>query len=309
MWKNKGNYKNIKDVFEVYQIKGRNIDLLLNRLAKKGIAINNAKKISQNSLIIHIKIGDVEKFFAIINEMCYTKRKIKTIGKGYPLLFLLRNMGLTIGAIVFMLLSVFVNDIIFSFSFTGSGSVYSNQVEQYLYHNGIKPFAKFSWFDLSELADDIIQNNPQILFAQCEKRGNRLNIQLICKEQDKHILGNSEKLISNVKGIIEDIKVYRGTAVVSVGDRVEEGSILVDGYVIIKEQEVKVNVIASASIKVEFNYTYVSEKDNEEEMASLQAQFHCDREDCEVQKIDKTFQNGKYIYKVNITYSSIVWTG
>ena len=43
---------------------------------------------------------------AIWKEMCYTISVIKESGMAYPLLYLYRNAGIIIGAIIFMFLTV-----------------------------------------------------------------------------------------------------------------------------------------------------------------------------------------------------------
>ena len=59
-------------------------------------------------------------------------------------------------------------------------------------------------------------------------------------------------------GTIEKINVYRGTALVKKGDYVKKGDLLVDGYMTIKEQVVKINVLASLSIIAEEQFVYFS---------------------------------------------------
>ena len=310
MRKNKNTINNINEVYEVFEIKGLNLDRLVNKLYKNGISLFDVKKISHKKLNIRIKKRDSKKFFAITKEMCYTYRKIKTVGKGYPIFYFIKNVGVSLGIALFIALSVFFNDVIFAFSFSGNGSVYQNKVIEYLNLCGIKEFSRFSSIDLSSLSDGIVENNSNILFAQCTKKGNRLNIELIKKEQDKEIVGGqSESLVSNCEGILQDIKVYRGTAVKNIGDKISVGDVIVDGYVVIKDKQVKTNVIATAYVKVLENFTYTSYLDNDNKNAILQATLLCENDDCVVESVDKYEKEGKYIYQVTISYITVIWTG
>ncbi len=309
MRKNTNTINNIKEVYEVYEIKGLNLDRLVDKLYKNGITLYDVNKISNKKMNIRIKKAQTQKFFAITKEMCYTKRKIKTMGKGYPIFYLIKNLGVTIGIVLFIALSIFFNDVIFSFSFSGSGSIYQNNVIEYLNLCGIKEFSRFSSIDLSSLSDAIVKNNANVLFAQCSKKGNRLHVELIKKEQDIQISGQSKSLVSNCEGILQEVKVYRGTAVKNVGDKVSVGDVIVDGYATIKDKIVETNVIATAYVKVFENFTYTSYLDNDSEKAIEYARLLCENQDCIVENLVKIDQNGKYIYQVTISYVVVIWTG
>ena len=106
---------------------------------------------------LSIEYSENEKFFAIIREMCYNVKKIREYGKHYPFLYLKRKLGLAIGALVFLGGLVYSSDVVFSIDYSGSGSIYSREVGEYLQSVGVGRFSRFSSIDLDALGDGIFR--------------------------------------------------------------------------------------------------------------------------------------------------------
>ena len=103
--------------------------------------------------------------------------------------------------------------------------------------------------------------------------------------------------------------MYRGTAIVSVGSSVKAGDLLVDGIAVIKEQTVKINLLASITISCSATQEYRSEVEGEEEKAILFVeQNFADREI--VSSTVKTEKiNGEYVYSVTVCYKRVLCAG
>ena len=310
MRKNKVGGKVLSKVFAVYEIRGLNLDYFINTVRNKGIDLYDVKKIDNKRMIVSVSLWKSKKFFAIAKELCYNIKKLREKGRFFPLVSAVRSFGLIIGAIIFCCFSIVTDDLLFDFTFTGSGSVYSNQVKEYLYSNGVKPMVRFSSLDLQRLEDGILASSDRLSFASCQKRGNRLIVNLVLsKEQVKTQDGNIYSLASDCDGVIESIKVYRGTAVKAVGDEVRVGELIVDGYATVKEQTVKINVIAAVTVLAKTQVVYRSDKSEQESNALLFAQaaldgFEIIDFDCAVDS-----DGGSYIYTVTARYRRIIYAG
>ena len=298
------------DLFTTYQIKGLNLDRLLNLAKKRGIALYNVKKYGNNRLIVTVSFKESRKFFAIAKELCYNIKKLRDGGKALPLLKLYRSIGILVGAIVISVTAAFCDDLILGFSFKGSGSVYSREVQNYLTSQGTVKFSRFSSIDLNVLEDGILSSNPHLSFVSCTKVGSRLLIDLeLSKDKVPTLKGDVYSLISDCDGTIESVKVYRGTAAVIVGQTVKKGDLLVDGYALIKEQIVKINVIAEVKILCDAQSTYLSKNANDKDKAVLFAE----QEHFNIKPLSSTVtvteQNGNYIYTVNLSYRRVLCVG
>ena len=308
--KNKVGGKVLSKVFAVYEIRGLNLDYFINTVRNKGIDLYDVKKIDNKCMIVSVSLWKSKKFFAIAKELCYNIKKVREKGKGYPLLKLARSFGMVIGAIVFMLTAYVANDTLFDFSFTGSGSVYKREVMGYLNEQGVKQWVRFSSFDLQKLEDGILASNSHLSFASCKKQGSVLNIELVLSQDEVDTLdGNVYSLTAPVDGVVEKIKVYRGTAQVDVGDAVNEGDLLVGGYAVIKDQTVKINVLATVTLKVEQTVTYRSVSDCDENNALIFAQETLADKEILSSTVQKFVDGKEYIYKVTTIYRQVIVAG
>lgn len=303
MRKNKINRKNLS-FFTEYKVKGLNSDNLVNILKNKGIILTDVKKKDNKTLFISINYADNEKFFAITRDLCYNIKKVGEKGKLRFFAGICRNFGLIVGACVFFSFCSVSDNYLFNIEYRGSGSIYSREVSEYLSNQGIGKYSKFSDINLPKLSDSIMSVSDNISFAECTKNGNRLIIDLALSTVPPNVLKtDKENILSDVDGEIEYIKVYRGTALKSVGDKVTKGEVVCDGYATVKDTTVKVGVIATVGIKAEYNYTYTSKNDNEEDLAVIFAEITFGDGDITNTIVEKNrLKNGSYEYKVKIFY-------
>ncbi|MDY6367481.1 MAG: sporulation protein YqfD, partial [Clostridia bacterium] len=168
------NAKNISGVYVSFEVKGRNVERLMESLARQEITLYKIKKISAKKTLFSIKAADEQKFFAIINKVWYNTFSIKKLrygGINYPFYFLIKNVGIAVGILLFTVVSAVSNDYIFSFEFTGSGSVYERAITYVLEQNGVKKFSRFSQINLSALEDILLAESEQLSFVSLKKSG------------------------------------------------------------------------------------------------------------------------------------------
>lgn len=308
MRKNKINRKSL-NLFVVYKVTGLNLDNLVNILKNKGVTLYDIKKNDGRTLTVSVKYADSEKFFAITRDLCYNVKRIGEKGRFRFALKLFRNLGLLVGAMVFVISSVFADDYILSVDYYGSGKAVSREIGEYLNSRGVCEFSRFSDIDLPTLSDEILKVSDKISFAECVKCGNRLKINLALAESPVKTLDcDGESLVSDVDGEIEYVKVYRGTALKKAGDKVKAGDVICGGFAVIKDTEVKVGVIATVAVKAEYVYTYRSENDGDEEIAEIFALIAFGDGEILSTSTEKTVsESGEYTYKIKIVYRRILY--
>ncbi len=310
MWKNKISRKGLSLLNFTYEINGLNLDRFINTVKKRGIDIMSVKKKANNKLLISIKFSDCEKFFAIAKELCYNIKKVGEGGKAYPLLKLVKNIGITIGSFMIFLISIICSDFIFSIEFTGSGGVCKREIKEYLNKSGITEFSRFSEIDLSVLEDKILSSNDKLSFVGVKKRGNRLIINsVLSTEKVKTLNGNVEALYSDSFGVVDNFKVYRGTALIEKGQTVNVGDLLVDGYATIKEQRVKINVLASVTLICSKDYVYQFNKDGEENTAMLLAEAEFTDKEIIDSHVSVKHDGNCFVYTVSVRYKHVLIAG
>jgi len=309
LWKDKRGGKGLS-VLVTYRITGLNLDRFINTVKNRGVALYDVKKQSQNSIKVSVSLKQSEKFFAIAKELCYNIRKIGLKGKAYPLYKLITSLGMVLGAIFFIATQLVFSDVVLECCYVGTGSVYQNEVQEYLFDMGVKKYSRFSKIDLDVLADQILSDGKRFSFVSCYKKGNRLMIDLtLARENTPIIDGEVYSLFSDVDGVVESVKVYRGTPLVKVGDQVKTGDLLVDGYAVIKEQTVKINVLATVTLIVKEQREYFFDQDGKEDYAL--ALIEGDLADKEIvnSSVNKSVVDGGYLYQVVAEYKRILFAG
>ncbi len=310
MWKNKVARKNLSGVKETYLVEGLNLDRLINSAKNRGLTLENVKKTSNRRLIVSLSLRDSKKFFALSKELCYNIKKIRQSGKTLPLLKAWQRLGIVIGAIIFCISTCFFSDLIYGFSFSGSGSVYQNEVLYCLNEMGVKPYARFSSFDFEKIEDIILAKNKNLSFVSIRKNGNRLVIESsLATDNVDRLSGNVYSIKSQVDGVIEKIDVYRGTALFKKGDSVKKGDLLVDGYMTIKEQVVKINVLANISIIATEQFSYSSSLDNDDNQAILLAKATLIDKEIIEYSVEKIQKENEFNYITTVKYRYVLYVG
>ena len=293
-----------------YRVEGLNLDRFINYAKKQGITLYNAKKVGNKRLIVTVSFNQSKKFFAIAKELCYNIKKLRDGGKALPFLNLYRLLGVFIGCIIISITATYCNDLLFGVSFTGSGSLYKREVLTYLSQRGIVPFARFSSFSTERLEDEILASNPHLSFVSCKKSGARLIIDLeLCKDKTNMLNGNVYSMVSDVDGSVESVKAYRGTAVVQVGDTVKAGDLLVDGYAVIKDQTVRINVLASVTLICQRDFTFTFDTEFEQERAIIFAEQQLFGKEIVDSNVIVSEKGSQYIYTVNLRYRHVLCVG
>ena len=310
MRENKSSGKNLKSwYYERYKIEGLNLDRLINRFNKNGIDVYNVKKKSR-CVIFSINASESEKVFAICKELCYNIIKVNNHGKLYPVVNLFRSVGVLLGLLAFIFLQVFFSDVCLSFEFSGNGNVYSREVTEYLISNGVKPMGRFSSFNMQTLEDRLLASSDKFSFVSCEKSGCRLKINLVLAEGKTGIMNsNVTALYSDVRGVVENIKVYRGTAEVEIGDQVSEGDLLVGGYALIKEEKVSVNVLAVITLKVPTEYTIILNEKGMQDRAVMLAEEEANGKEIVDYTVEEIPLEKGYQYNVTLFSKRIITSG
>ena len=296
-----------------YKVKGLNQDRLIEKLKKQGIVLYNLKKVDNKLMYISVNLNQSKNFFAITKELCYNVKKIGYEGKGVALYYLMKNLGLILGAIIFVITLAVSNDYLFKMEFYGSGSIYQREVREYLYSQGVKESVRFSSFSMQTLEDGILASNPNLTFVSATKKGNTLSVYLVQKTQKAQTVERVNQLNSTVDGVVEKIKVYRGRALVKEGDSVEKGQLLVDGKVQIKEQTLSMNVLACVTIRVSESFVYEFDNQDSSDLAVIYATEQLGEKeivDTKVSVQEILTENGlNYQYTVQTQYLCQLYAG
>lgn len=301
MWRHNKTAKKL-NVFCSYRICGYNFDRLINALYRKKIKLFDIKK-DGKFLFITVKGTDEQKLFAITEELCYNNIvKIKERGKSLIIPFLIRNIGIITGAVLLFISAVLFDNVLLDVNYTGTGKTEYQQIETVLYKKNIKRFSLFSDIDIPRLEDELLRETDAFSFISCKKNGNRLVVDATLNNQRQQIQNdNVEKIYAPFSGVVKSVIVYRGTALVSVGDRVNKGDLIVDGFMTVKELTSPCNVLAIITIEEEIEKVFFFDRIVDKNYVGMLAESLY--EDADGKQIILNKENGKYKYVVKLYYN------
>lgn len=237
-------------------------DRAVERLRREGIVVLSAKRTQKNTALIVIDGKDRKKAFAILQKSCYNRKKVRAVGLVRIREALSRGVGLLAGCLAAFGFVLFAQSRVLRVEVEGSGAYLRSEVESILQESGVKPFSPLPK-ESSALVASVLRL-PRVCFCAMGSEGGVLTVRV---EVENGLSSSSESLVAPAAGTVEELLVLRGTPLVSVGDEVGLGDLLVGGYALYGEDVRPVEVVARAKIV----FPVKAEYETDEESARAQA--------------------------------------
>lgn len=235
----------------------------LKKLKRAKIPVSDCKSEGAD-FIFRIKEKHIKKAFAIFANPCYN---IRISGRGSwgrckntlffrPFLFL--------GGALFIAAALFCNAFVFKISVTGSGSYLEPEVVRIINSSGAKPFKTLASFDKSSATGAILAL-PQVTFCNISKRGSVLVVD-VRVEKENLSFKTDGNLKADRSGTVEKISAVCGTALVSAGDEVASGDILISSEYLSGEERVKGIAVGYAILRCVGKVEYFADCESEQNL-------------------------------------------
>ena len=227
-----------------FKLKSLNTERKVNELIKNGVDVFDLERNDKEITFCVEKKNEekVKEFFK--NEEC----EVFSYGAGNILFFLKNRIGIVIGSVIFVILIALFSNLLMNIEVEGNNFVQTKQIIDILEQNGYNKLDFTSTIDVNDIENCLINSIPEISFASAMKRGNTLIIKV--RENSQEQKENFSPLYAEFSGVISSIKIMNGTPLVSVGDVVKKGQVLVLPYEIISGNQVSVTPKAEIGAKV-----------------------------------------------------------
>ena len=109
----------------------------------------------------------------------------------------------------------------------------SQKILQLAAEAGVKPYVSRYFVDLEQAEAYLLSQDENLLFAEIEEHGSHLRINVVYRvnvAEDEQTLPPGD-IVASADGVIRQILVQKGTAVVSAGQAVRQGQVLISGQV------------------------------------------------------------------------------
>ena len=251
--------KGILNYFSGYvniKVEGFFIERFINMCTSKKILLMDIKR--EKSSIMYAKVG-VSDYKRLRQVAKKTKSKVKIQNKkGLPFLahkYRKRKIfAFLFGAII--LAMIVLSNFIWNIEIQGNSSITKQEIVQTLEKNGLTIGTSKNNIDTNSIINQIRLQRDDIAWMGITVKGTNAIVKI--KEIDKAPTVIDENkycdIVADKTGIITKIDVQNGTAAVKIGDIVEKGTVLVNGYLEGKYTGIR-NVHSVATIEARIWYT------------------------------------------------------
>ena len=151
--------------------------------------------------------------------------------------FILKNKhryGLFAALITLVIIFAFTGSLVWDVRISGNVALSASEVENTLSQTGLCVGSRWHSIDKNELEASLLATHPEIAWISVNRRGTVAYVELIESENVLH-KEETAPLYSNIvaecDGVIEEIAVKSGEAMVKVGDVVRKGDVLISGVI------------------------------------------------------------------------------
>lgn len=225
-----GRFKLVKTFKEiVLKIEGVNFTELLNELNKQNIKLKQANRVSPTELELVFSAHRHKKIVAILNEKCYTIKEQKTNTYWGELKKIFLRVGILVGLFVGILINILASFFIWDIRFFGQTN-FEKEIQNALIQNGVKKGCLKFGLTAQDIEKLIYENIEDVSLCDISFKGTTLLVNYTIRTQSEKEDIVAKNIIAKNDGIIANISVLSGTAMVKVGDYVKKGEVLIAGF-------------------------------------------------------------------------------
>ncbi len=213
------------------QVEGYYIERFINICTNRKILIWNLKRKKGVQLFLNIGIKDFKKLTDISRRTnCKVRIKNK---KGLPfLLYRYKKRKIFAIFLLIILIMIFISSrYIWNIDIIVQDNQIIENIEEDLQKLGLKQGIKKNKIDKEKIINEIRLHRKDISWIGLDIKGTNVKVKIVKSKEQPEIISNKDHcdIIAKKAGTISKITAQNGTAVVSVGDTVEVGDILIKG--------------------------------------------------------------------------------
>ena len=277
----------------------------LTRLARRGIAVYDSKKVDSTTLHFSIDKKEEERALALYPiagrgaSGVYTLKRLPERGISRIFSSLKRKVGLLLGGLLFVAVTAWGDTLVLRIAIDAP-AVYIAQVQDILQEGGVQRYLPYQK-DKEDLICAKLLALEGVSYCAIQKQGAVLTVSL--KTNAFFHPDAKRELLAERSGVVKRLVVLQGTANAQVGDSVPVGARLVEGAIYSPEgARQECAVCAYVSLLCEYVAEYVVDDPNEAFAAAyLGAGLDSEQGELQSQRIEK--QGEKYV--VSLSY---LWT-
>jgi similar to stage IV sporulation protein len=223
------------------EINGRGVERFINECVRRGVYIWEVRS-KEGKTTCCVKIKDISVIRHVRRkhecEITFKRRS----GMPFKWKRLVYNSGFLGGIVAFLVILFFLSNMIWSVQITGASPETEELIRKELNGMGVKVGGlQFTLRDQEEIQQRLTTNISSITWIGVELNGTTFHFQVVEKnEPEKEEELAPQHLVASKKGVVTQVLVESGKAVVQENQLVNKGDILVSGIVGTEDQNVLV---------------------------------------------------------------------
>ncbi len=177
-----------------------------------------------------------------------------SVPRGLPSLFisLSKKYGLVLGLISLLAITLISERVVWEISISGTKELLDSEILADLENYGVKLGASISSLDMGQICTDYLIENPALSWIRINAVGNSLQIMV----REKDMIPSEENdlpsnLVADCDGLIYRVEIIGGQRLVSGGESVLKGQILVSGLVDNENTSIEGNIVENPTFRFE----------------------------------------------------------
>ncbi|MCJ7690473.1 MAG: sporulation protein YqfD [Clostridiaceae bacterium] len=225
------DFKKYKKGVITMEIGSQMPEKFINLLWRNGVVIKNIKKVNITTVILQAKLSDYSEISKVAK---LTGTRIKITGRSGFSFFLMKlknRSALLIGVILFASIIYYLSTFVWNIDINTERYISPYELRNQIKGFGVIPGLRKKNIDIYEIENKLTKNNDEIMWVKVRIEGVKLVVNVIERQSPPIIIMDKTPgdLIANRDGEVVRVFTTEGTAVVTKGNMVQKGDVLVKG--------------------------------------------------------------------------------
>jgi similar to stage IV sporulation protein len=210
------------------RVTGRFPEKFINLASATGLRMWDTA-ISEGELIFKTDIYSLKSLWAIQHKTGCTIELQRQAGLLVISRFLLKRKFLLAGFFCFCLTLFILAGTVWSIEVEGIEELTQEQIMDSVEPLGLSRWVRYRTLDLNEIEEKLYIQYPQIAWIAIDRSGTKITIRVVEKDYDPLQFGKPIDIVAEYDGIISEMMVLQGMAMVEPGMTVAKGDVLISG--------------------------------------------------------------------------------
>lgn len=217
------------------RIRGPYPEKIINLALSRGIFLFDVKRDGQD-IILSMRRTGYQPLENIAESFGYELEVVKREGLPFYRRILHQRWMLLLGALVFILALYILSSFVWFLDIRGSTTVKPETIAKSAARYGLERWTFKGAVDKNRIEEGILREIPELSYVQVDIKGVRGTVRVVEKILPGEQVTGPCHLVAKKGGVVEEVMVLDGSAMVEKGDIVGLGNILISGMIVMTEE-------------------------------------------------------------------------